>query len=53
MKNNYYEPKELTIIKIENDELKERIKTLKDKIRELETKLLDSTLNKKSDSSNY
>ena len=53
MKNNYYELKELTIIKIENDELKERIKTLKNKIQELETQLLDSALNKKSNSSNY
>jgi hypothetical protein len=53
MKNNYYELKELTIIKIENEELKERIKTLKDKIRELETKLLDSTFNQKSNSGSY
>jgi hypothetical protein len=36
---NQYEIKETLLLKLENDELKERIKELKIKILELETKL--------------
>jgi len=36
---NQYEVKETLLLKLENDELKERIKELKIKILELETKL--------------
>lgn len=36
---NQYEIKESLLIRLENDELKERIKELKIKILELETKL--------------
>ena len=36
---NQYEIKESLLLKLENDELKERIKELKIKILELETKL--------------
>ena len=36
---NQYEIKETLLLKLENDEIKERIKELKIKILELETKL--------------
>jgi hypothetical protein len=39
---NQYEIKESLLIKLENEELKERIKELKIKILELETKLKQS-----------
>ena len=41
---NQYEIKESLLIRLENDELKERIKELKIKILELETKLKEFEL---------
>ena len=49
MAKNKYEISNNYLLQLENDELRERIKTLKIKVRELEDKLLGSTDSKENE----